>query len=77
MLFVASLLALVSSVWQHIAAITFARTAKIMAYGSVQSEVGSVAISLGWVSLAFCVLAFGSMVIMMESIRVLDLLTDD
>jgi len=49
---VAAILALISIVWQHIAAGAAASTAQTMGYGSISSEVGSVAVGLGWSALA-------------------------
>lgn len=77
MLFVASVLTLVSSLWQHIAAKAFATTAQNMAYGSVKSDVGAAAIGLGWASLALYMVAFTSTLVMFFNIRILDQLTDE
>lgn len=77
MLFVASVLTLISSLWQHIAAKAFATTAQNMAYGSVKSDVGAAAIGLGWASLALYMVAFTSIFAMMSAIRVLDRLIDE
>ena len=65
----AVLLALVSSLWQHIAAVAFTTTVRNMAYGSVKSEVGTAAIVLAWASLALYVFALCAMLVMTVSLR--------
>ncbi len=76
-LLTASLLAMISSLWQHIAAIAFATTAQNMGYGSIKSEVGAVAMGLGWASLALYIVAFSCMLVTILSISILDQLTDE
>lgn len=73
----AFLFALLSSLWQHTAAVAFTTTVRNMAYGTVKSEVGAAAIGLGWASLALYIAAFCAMVVMIVSIQLLDRLTDD
>lgn len=73
----AFLFALLSSLWQHTAAVAFTTTVQNMAYGTVKSEVGAAAIGLGWASLALYIAAFCAMVVMIVSIQLLDRLTDD
>lgn len=71
------LFALLSSLWQHVAAVAFTTTVQNMAYGSVKSEVGAAAIGLGWASLALYVVALCAMLVLTLSIRILDRLTDE
>ena len=77
MLLTASLLAMISSLWQHIAAIAFATTAQNMGYGSIKSEVGAVAMGLGWASLALYIVAFSFIWVMIRNMSILDELTDE
>lgn len=77
MLLAASLLALISSLWQHIAAIAFATTAQNMAYGSIKSEVGPAAMGLGWASVALYVVASCFILVLVLSLMFLDTLTED
>ena len=63
------LLALLSSLWQQIAAVAFTTTVRNMAYCSVKSEVGAAAIGLGWASLALYVVALCAMLVMFFSLR--------
>ena len=73
----AFLFALLSSFWQHIAAVAFTTTVQNMAYGTVKSEVGAAAIGLGWASLALYTAAFFAMVPVVLSYQILDRLTDE
>ena len=73
----AGLFALVSSLWQHTAAVAFTTAAQNMAYGSVKSEVGAVAIGLGWASFVFYIVAFLAVLVEILSIQLLDQLTDE
>ena len=72
----AAFLSLISSLWQHVAAVAFTTTIEKMAYGSVKSEVGAGAIGFGWVSLALYIVAFCAVLTMILAIRVYDRLTD-
>ena len=73
----ASLLALVSMMWQHTASVAAATTAQDMAYGSVTSRVGAAAMALGWIGLAFLVVPAIGLLVMILSIQLLDRLTDE
>lgn len=73
----AILFALLSALWQHTAAVAFATAVQNMAYGSVKSEVGAMAIGLGWASLALYIVAFCVVLVQILSIKFLDTLTDD
>ena len=77
MLLTASLLAMISSLWQHIAAIAFATTAQDMGYGSIKSEVGAVAMGLGWASWALYIVALSFILVMIISISILERLLDE
>lgn len=71
------LFALLSSLWQHVAAVAFTTTVQNMAYGSVKSQVGAAAIALGWGSLALYIAAFCAILVLILSLQILDQLTDD
>ena len=73
----ASLLALVSMIWQHTASVAAATTAQDLGYGTVRSEVGATSLALGWVGFALMVLPAIGLLVMILSIRLLDQLTDD
>ena len=73
----AFLFALLSSLWQHTAAVAFTTTVRNMANGTVKSEVGAAAIGLGWASLALYIAAFCALVVMIVSIQLLDSLIDE
>ena len=53
---IASLLALVSMLWQHIASVAAATIAQDMAYGTLQSHIGLNAMALGWAGVALLTL---------------------
>lgn len=53
---VASLLALVSMLWQHIASVAAATIAQDMAYGTLQSHIGLSAMAVGWAGVALLIL---------------------
>ena len=73
----AILFALLSSLWQHTAAVAFATAVQNMAYGSVKSEVGAMAIGLGWASFGLYVVAFCVVLVEILSIQILDDLIDE
>ena len=73
----ASLLAMVSMIWQHTASVAAATTAQHLGYGTVKSAVGPTSLVLGW--LGFGAMAVGAvgLLVMVLGIRILDHLTDD
>lgn len=73
----ASLLALVSMMWQHAASVAAATTAQDLAYGAINSKVGAASMTLGWLGLAFLVIPAIGVCVMVLSISLLDRLTDD
>lgn len=73
----ASLLALVSMMWQHAASVAAATTAQDLAYGAVNSKVGAATMALGWLGLAFLVISALGILVMVMSISLLDRVTDD
>lgn len=73
----ASMLALVSMIWQHTASVAAATTAEGLGYGTVKSEVGATILVLGWTGFAFMTLTTIALLVMLLSIRLLDRLTDE
>lgn len=73
----ASLLTLVSMMWQHTASVAAATTAQNLGYGTVRSEVGATALALGWVGFALMALPAVGLLVMVLSIQILDQLTDE
>lgn len=74
---VASMLALVSMMWQHTASVAAATTAQDLGYGTVKSDVGAASLALGWVAFALMALPAIGLLVMILSIRTLDQLTDE
>ena len=74
---VTAFLALISSLWQHTAAVAAATTAENMGYGFVRSSVGGAAMGLGWAAFTTLILPFVGLVILILSIQLLDQLQDD
>ena len=73
----ASLLALVSMMWQHTASVAAATTAQDMTYGAVKSQVGAASMTLGWIGLALMAIPALGLSVMIMSISLLDRLTED
>lgn len=71
------LFALISSLWQHTAAVAAATTAQNFAYGFMESEVGATAMALGWAALAINVIAMVGMISQYIGILTLDTLVDE
>ena len=76
-LLMASLLVLVSCLWQHVAAASVVSTVSSMSQGRLVGHVGAVAAVLVWLSLAVMVGALLGLLVLIISIHLLDLLTDD
>ena len=74
---VTAFLALISSLWQHTAAVAAATTAENMGYGFVKSSVGGAAMGLGWAAFAALLLPFLGLLILILSLRVFDELADE
>ena len=73
----ASLLALVSMIWQHTASVAAATTAQEMTYGAAKSQVGPASVTLGWIGLALLVIPAMGLVVVLLSISLLDRLTSE
>lgn len=76
-LLMASLLILVSCLWQHVAAASVVTTVSSMSQRRIAGHVGAVAAVLVWLSLTFVVFTFLGILVMIISIYTLDLLTDE
>lgn len=76
-LLMASLLVLVSCLWQHVAAASVVTTVSSMSQQRIVGHVGAVAAVLVWLSLALVVFTFLGILVMIISIYTLDMLTDE
>ena len=76
-LLMASLLILVSCLWQHVAAASVVTTVSSMSQQRIVGHVGAVAAVLVWLSLALVVFTFLGNLVMIISIYTLDMLTDE
>ena len=65
----AALFAFLSAIWQHAAAITVETVVASMAYGSVASHVGKVAMTIGWLTYFLPMSVFGVVVLIRLSIK--------
>ena len=74
----ASLLLMISALWQHVAAASVVAiiSSTVQAH-TVVGDIGTASIALVWLSFALAVVAFEGIVIMALSIRLLDRLTDE
>lgn len=75
--FVAGMLSLISTLWQHVGAVGAAAMAESANYGNVKSWIGAGAMAMGWLSFTLIILVFVGLTVMILSIMVLDRLTDD
>ncbi|KAF3037529.1 hypothetical protein E8E12_007971 [Didymella heteroderae] len=75
--FVAAILLLVSSIWQHVGAVGAAAMADAAFFGNVKTAIGSAAMLLSWIGFAVAAVTTISLFVMIISIIVLDRLTDD
>jgi hypothetical protein len=73
----ATLLALVSMMWQHTASVAVATAVQDMGYGTIKSEVGAMAMALGWVGLGCVAVSAIVLALMVLSIRSFDALLPD
>ena len=73
---VTAFLALISSLWQHTAAVAAATTAENMGYGFVKSNVGGAAMGLGWAAFTTLILPFMGLMFLVLSLQLLDQLAD-
>jgi hypothetical protein len=77
LLALASLLLLVSALWQHVATASIVSTVSSMSQRKLVGHVGAAAAVLVWLSLTLVIVTFIATVIMILSVRLLDRLTDE
>jgi hypothetical protein len=75
--FVASVLLLISSLWQHVGSVGAAAMAESAFYGNVHTAIGAQAVSMAWASFTLVTIAMIGLLVMILSIIVLDRLTDN
>lgn len=75
--FVAAVLLLVSSLWQHVGAVGAAAMADAAYFGNVKTAIGSTSMLLSWISFSVATVSTIALLVMIISIVVLDRLTDD
>ena len=74
----ASLLLMISALWQHVAAASVVAIIATTGQGQgVVGDIGAASISLVWLSFALAALVFQGLVVMILSIHLLDRLTDE
>jgi hypothetical protein len=77
LLALASLLLLVSALWQHVATASVVSTVSSMSQRELVGHVGATAAVLIWLPLTFVIVTFIATVIMIISVRLLDRLTEE
>lgn len=75
--FFASVLTLVSVVWQHSAAVAFSIAVEGFGDGSTKSTVGTLSTALAWAAFSLVTLAILGLLVMILSIALLDSLADE
>lgn len=70
----ASILSLVSVLWQHLASVAVATTAEGMAYGTLKTHIGFNAMILGWVGVAAFVLVSIGLWLMIVNLLLFDIM---
>jgi hypothetical protein len=75
--FVAAVLLLVSSLWQHVGSVGAAAMAETAFCGNVHTDIGAQAVSMAWISFTLLTIAMIGLVVMVLSIIVLERLTDN
>jgi hypothetical protein len=75
--FVAAVLLLVSSLWQHVGSVGAAAMAETAFYGNVHTDIGAQAVSMAWISFTLLTIAMIGLLLMILAIMVLDRLTDN
>ena len=74
--FVAAMLLVIASLWQHIGAVGAAAMADITYYGNVKSHIGKSGVALVWVGCVVEVIAVLGLVYVIAAVNFLDKLTD-
>ena len=75
--FVASVLLLIASLWQHIGAVGAAAMAVSANYGNVKTVIGAGAMSVSWIGFTLTTIVTSGLLVIFVSIINLDRLTDD
>jgi competence protein ComGC len=75
--FVASVLLLMSSLWQHVGSVGAAAMAETVYQGNVHAAIGTQAVSMAWAGFTLVTIATIGLLVMILSIIVLDRLTDN
>ncbi|CAI6333447.1 unnamed protein product [Periconia digitata] len=75
--FVASILLLISGLWQHVGSVGAAAMADIAYHGSVHTDIGAQAVAMTWASFTLIMISAIALLMMILSILALDRLTDD
>jgi hypothetical protein len=75
--FVASMLLLISSLWQHVGSVGAATMAETAFYGNVHTAIGAQAVLMAWASFTLVSVAALGLTVMVLSIIILDRLTDN
>ena len=75
--FVAVVLLLVSSLWQHVGAVGAAAMADAAYFGNVKTAIGATSTLMNWISFSIASISTVSLLTMILAIIVLDRLTDD
>lgn len=68
----ASAFAVVSILWQHIASVAFTTSMQNLTYGGIQGRLSVVGLALGWTAVASIMLVSAGLVVMYQSIAMLD-----
>lgn len=77
-LFFATLLALVSAIWQHMASASASKLVDVLLYGAVETRVGATAMALAWVGTLLLGVTFFWALAFELSVRVvLEVIDDD
>jgi hypothetical protein len=74
--FVASVLSLLSSFWQHLSSAASSTMASVFTYGNVVGRIGPAAMALGWLSTFLLFTATCGLLSLILSIRVMRVLLD-
>lgn len=68
---------LIATLWQHTGAVAAASAIRSVSYGNVEVTVGAVSLVLMWMSSALLIIVTIGLLVMLLSMSVLDMLTED
>lgn len=77
LLSLSTILALISTMWQHIGAVAAANSISAALGGAVSNRVGAASMALGWAAVGVIAVSTIGVVVMFISIALLEKLTDD